>query len=314
MKWLGNFETNYGLGRVIPEIINLHKEPSFESPVIKVYWNDSVHNITGIDLSDDVDAYNRVWYQINNEGYVYSGHIQPVFTKLNDVADNIPDGGILAEVTVPYTDARWKPDSTQRVAYRFYFETTHWVIGKETDEQNNIWYKILDDKWDLILFTPANHLRLITADELAPLSPSVPSREKRLEVRIADQLVVAYEYDRPVFSAKTATGAKFSNGEFSTPFGTHSTFHKRPSRHMAAGNLAYNGYDLPGVPWVCYITERGVAFHGTYWHNDYGRPRSHGCINLTPRASKWIYLWTLPVVPPHEQRTYEEFGTRVDVI
>ncbi|MEJ2353252.1 MAG: L,D-transpeptidase, partial [Anaerolineales bacterium] len=58
----------------------------------------------------------------------------------------------------------------------------------------------------------------------------------------------------------------------------------------------------------------GIAFHGTYWHNDYGRPRSHGCINLTSRAAKWIYRWTLPVVPPDQQRVYEDFGTRVDVI
>ena len=106
----------------------------------------------------------------------------------------------------------------------------------------------------------------------------------------------------------------FSNGKFYTPPGRHKTFHKRPSRHMAAGNLAYNGYDLPGIPWVCYITERGIAFHGTYWHNDYGRPRSHGCINLTPQAAKWIYRWTLPVVPPNEQKMYNEFATRVDVI
>ena len=82
---------------------------------------------------------------------------------------------------------------------------------------------------------------------------------------------------------------------------------------MAAGNLAANGFDLPGVPWVSYFTERGVAFHGTYWHNDYGRPRSHGCVNLTPAAAKWIYRWTNPVVPPEKQRMVKSFGTIVNV-
>jgi len=58
---------------------------------------------------------------------------------------------------------------------------------------------------------------------------------------------------------------------------------------MARGNLAANGYDLPGVPWNSYITEEGIAFHGTYWHNNFGKPRSHGCINLTPRLRNGFF-------------------------
>ena len=83
---------------------------------------------------------------------------------------------------------------------------------------------------------------------------------------------------------------------------------------MAAGDrAAANSYDLPGIPWVCYITEDGVAFHGTYWHNDYGKPRSHGCINLTPQAARWIYLWTMPYVDPQKDGDYDETATAVDV-
>ena len=93
------------------------------------------------------------------------------------------------------------------------------------------------------------------------------------------------------------------------------TNRKRPSRHMAGGDLAAaDGFDLPGVPWVSYINGRGVALHGTYWHNDYGRPRSHGCINLTPEAAKWIYRWTIPAVPPAEGLVWEDHGTRVVVV
>ena len=61
---------------------------------------------------------------------------------------------------------------------------------------------------------------------------------------------------------------------------------------------AEGGYDLPGVPWCSFFTGTGVAFHGTYWHNDYGRPRSHGCVNLPSMDAKFIYRWTMPVVPP----------------
>jgi lipoprotein-anchoring transpeptidase ErfK/SrfK len=68
------------------------------------------------------------------------------------------------------------------------------------------------------------------------------------------------------------------------------------------------------VPWVLYITESGISFHGTYWHNDFGRPRSHGCINLTPQAAKWLYRWTMPVVQPTNQFAYEDKGTKVEIV
>ena len=82
---------------------------------------------------------------------------------------------------------------------------------------------------------------------------------------------------------------------------------------MAAGDLASSGFDLPGVPWVLYITQSGISFHGTYWHNDYGRPRSHGCINLTPQAAKWLFRWTTPNVSVDKEFVYGFVGTRVDI-
>ena len=301
-------------GRVIYELIESFDQPSFSGNVIRQYWLDTVVNITASTIGDHEPDYNRIWYQINHEGWVHSGAIQPVQTYINEPVAEIPPGGQLAEVTVPYTEARWDAGPDEHVAYRFYYETTHWVIGFLYAPDGSPWYRILDDKWDLIYFVSARHMRLIPPTELSTLSPGVPAKAKRIEVLTTEQVVVAYEWDQPVFMARTATGAEFSNGKFYTPLGRHKTFHKRPYRHMAAGNLAYNGYDLPGIPWVSYITESGIAFHGTYWHNDYGQPRSHGCINLTPQASKWIYRWTLPAVPYNEQSTYDQFATIVDIL
>ncbi len=82
---------------------------------------------------------------------------------------------------------------------------------------------------------------------------------------------------------------------------------------MATGDIASNGFDLPGVPWVLYITKSGISFHGTYWHNDYGRPHSHGCINMTPQAAKWLYRWTIPMVPPEKPVVSGYVGTKVQI-
>ncbi|MEW6716271.1 MAG: L,D-transpeptidase [Chloroflexota bacterium] len=301
-------------GRVIDTTITVFDLPSFSGNRVKVYWKDAVIPITEVTVGDELPEHNRVWYRIGEEGYAHSGTIQPVQTELQEPVLDIPQGGNLAEVTVPYTDAHWGPGKEYEVAYRLYYLTTHWVASCVTDQDNKPWYQIIDDKWEFVYYAPATHLRIIPLVELSPLSSHVPPRAKRIEVNTHLQTVIAYEWERPVFMARAATGAVFSNGDFSTPAGRHFTNHKRPSRHMAAGNLAYNGYDLPGVPWVSYITEEGIAIHGTYWHNDYGRPRSHGCINLTPQAAKWIFRWSHPLVPPHEQRVYETYGTPVDVI
>ncbi len=54
--------------------------------------------------------------------------------------------------------------------------------------------------------------------------------------------------------------------------------------------MAGPGYDLPGVPWVMYFYQ-GYALHGAYWHNNFGNPMSHGCVNLRIPEAEWLYLW-----------------------
>jgi hypothetical protein len=301
-------------GRVIESKIQVYDTPTFDGQKVKFYWKDNVLPIINATASSDQEAYNRIWYQIGENAYIYSGWIQPVRTVLNQPQGSIPPSGCLAEVTVPFTDAHWAPGKDKPFAYRYYYASTHWVVGLVPDQAGAFWYHILDDKWKFNFYVPAQHLRLVPANELSLLSPHVPASARRIEVRLRDQVMVAFENEKPVFMARIASGAVLREGDFSTPSGQFTTFHKRPSRHMAAGDLASNGYDLPGVPWVTYFTESGIAFHGSYWHNDFGLPRSHGCINLTPQAACWVYRWTLPTVPEDEQRIYETYGTRVDVV
>jgi len=301
-------------GRVVQNSVSVYDIPSFSGNELKIYWKDTILPITEITVGDETPAYNRIWYHIGKEGFVHSGVLQPVRTVLNQANNDIPTFGRLAEVTVPYTDAYWGAGKGFDVAYRYYYATTYWVTGLTKDANGEPWYQVMEDKWDFIQYVQAAHMRLVPDDELTPISIDVPLPAKRIEINTDDQVLVAYEWERPIFMARIASGAKFSTGNYSTPTGHHIINHKRPSRHMAAGNLAFNGYDLPGVPWVSYFTESGISIHGTYWHNDFGKPRSHGCVNLSPQAAKWVFRWTLPYVPPYEQRVYEDYGTSVDVI
>jgi lipoprotein-anchoring transpeptidase ErfK/SrfK len=299
-------------GRIIDRTVWSYDEPNLKAKRTKLYWHDLVVPITNTTIGDDESAYNRVWYQLEDSGYTYSGGIQPVHTILN-TPQQIPVRGVLGEVSVPYTDAYLEADLNSDFVYRLYYETVHWVIKAVDAADGSTWYGLLDDKSEQYYYVPAKHIRLISNEELAPLSPDIPSGNKRVELRLDDQLLLAYENGKIVFATRVSTGSKRTNGKYTTPDGDFITFHKRPTRHMARGDIASNGFDLPGVPWVLYITKGGISFHGTYWHNDYGRPHSHGCINMPPQAAKWLYRWTLPIVPPEKLLVYGYLGTQVEI-
>ncbi len=302
-------------GRVTSRLIWIFDAPSFNARRVNLYWRDSIVNISGISISQDAGDYNRVWYEIGTEGYAYSGTIQPVQTLLNAPSLDIPAEGALAQVTVPYTDAHEQPRLDSRGVYRMYYDTVHWIMSASTSSSDGkIWYQVLDDKWNELYYAPGEHLRLISADELAPLSPDVPDSQKKVQVRLDDQLVLAYENGQPVFATRAATGAIFLLGTYTTPTGHFMTFHKRPTRHMANGDITASGYDLPGVPWVMYFTESGLSLHGTFWHNDFGHPKSHGCVNLSVEAAKWLYRWTNPAVKPDARYAYGPVGTPLEIV
>ena len=310
-KNLKESEENSSLGRITAREIILYEEPTTNSRMLGVLKKDTLVNITKVVSGETEPAYNQIWYEINFDGFAHSGTIQPVQNNLNSPIQDIPSAGYLAEITVPFSDARWHPDNPYSIPYRLYHGCTFWVIKTSMAANGTYWYKIHDDE-GYNYFVDATHLHILNSEELSTLSADVPAQQKKLEVHLADQVVIAYEEDQPVFMTRAATGAKFSTGNFATPKGNFFTNRKRPSRHML-DNMG-SSYDLPGVPWVSYITEKGVAFHGTYWHNDFGSPRSHGCINLSNQAARWIYRWTTPKVPFEERYWAEMDGTSVEVI
>ncbi len=302
-------------GRVTSRLVWLYDQPSFNGRPTKMYWRDSVIDVTGVVISQDVGDYNRIWYEIGDEGYAYSGTIQPVHTLLNTPTLQISSSGALGEVSVPYTDAHQLPDRASFANYRMYYASVHWVLAARTSSSDNhIWYQILDDKWNRKFYVPGEHLRLIPDDELAPLSPDIPSIQKKIQVRLTEQLVLGYEGNQLVFATRASTGAALSSGTYTTPAGSFMTFHKRPTRHMANGDITASGFDLPGVPWVMYFTESGLSLHGTYWHNDFGHPKSHGCVNLSMEAAKWLFRWTTPVVRPQSEFAYQPTGTTLEIV
>jgi hypothetical protein len=225
--------------------------------------------------------------------------------------------GELFEVSVPYARSYRAPSPIANPLYRLYFQSTAWVVESLEGADGRRWYKLLDDLLGIHYFVRAEHLRRVPMEELEPLSPDVPLQEKRIQVDLWNQELRAFEYDRLVFRTNISSGIPDSRPKPNgiptiTPSGDFYVTKKMPLRHMGNGNLTSDleAYELPGVPWCSFFHETGVAFHGTYWHSDFGRPRSHGCVNMRTEEARWLYRWTLPVVSA-QSIIAVGYGTRV---
>jgi len=302
-------------GRSTMSGVNVFSEPFFNANTLSLLRQDEVVEVTGETQGDKGygNPFNSTWYQINTEGYAYSGAIQPVQTVHQKPVFDIPEIGVLGEITVAFSDTRRASTVFADRGYRIYYSTTHWITNTVVNrDEKSIWYKIYDRQTQESLYVPAHEMRVIPADELGPLAPKVPEEQKRIYVDLENQFVTAFEGENPVLVTRCASGAKGTK----TPLGNFRTYHKGPSVHMTnQGDGTKNTYHLPGVPWVSFFTGSGVALHGTYWHNDYGRPSSRGCVNLTPPDAKFMYRWTRPEVPigtPYLNQPGE--GTLVQVV
>ncbi len=117
----------------------------------------------------------------------------------------------------------------------------------------------------------------------APVKPprSVEGDERWIDVDLSEQRVYAYQGDQLVNSFLVSTGL------WNTPTvqGRYRIYVKYRAQTMSGP-----GYYLPNVPFVMYFY-KDYSFHGTYWHNNFGSPMSHGCVNMRTNEAKWLYNW-----------------------
>ena len=141
-------------------------------------------------------------------------------------------------------------------------------------------------------------LQVPTAEEAARYGPVFPAvTDPGAHVGVGRELVVvlstqtAYAYENGILQKRSV----ISSGLPATPTvqGNYKIYRKLRYRHMVGPD-----YDLPNVPWVMYFYQ-GYAFHGTYWHNNFGTPMSHGCVNMTNADAQWFYNFAPLGTPVH---------------
>ncbi|MBU1203244.1 L,D-transpeptidase [Patescibacteria group bacterium] len=152
----------------------------------------------------------------------------------------------------------------------------------------------LNDNWELLLGTDlmdtdTDHDGYSDGQEVLnaydPLDMRPIQIEKLIKVNIKDQSLSYYFGDKMMDSFKISSGVRGMD----TPVGDFEVMQKFPTKHY--GGI---GYDYPNTKWNLLFTKRiyGYYIHGAYWHNNFGHPMSHGCVNVAYENMEPLYWWS----------------------
>lgn len=319
------------LGRnCVGGMINLRARPSVNSQSLGNVYEDTVfvwlREVVG---EAPAGLYSRRWVE-TPEGYLYAPVVQPVRNLPNQPLSVLPERagvrGMWAEVTIPYVDLRLINEAPQSPWFkevlkpRLYYSQVIWVDDIRVNEQGQTFYRVNEraGSYGDVFWAAAEAFRPLTEEDLEPIHPE--ATDKKIVVDLNHQTLSCYEGNNEVYFCRVSSGAKYDYQgnpveEWATPLGPHPIWRKLVSIHMSGGGTGA-GWDTPGVAWTSLFVGTGVAIHSTFWHNDFGTPRSHGCVNITPEDAKWVFRWTLPYVPyePGDVMVEMPGGTIVEVV
>lgn len=183
------------------------------------------------------------------------------------------------------------PAAGLRVARRLGYREALPLSGRSSKLGGTSYVETRDGHW-------VRDEQLVREDGFSRLPGWAKGKRTWIHVSISKQTLVAYEGERAVYVTLVSTGAD----GVGPPETTRSTVRGQfvvHTKHVSArmsSDEAGDEYDLREVPYVQYFHE-GYALHAAYWHDGFGTPRSHGCINLSPRDARWLFHWTEPAVP-----------------
>jgi len=306
--------------------VDVHLKPDVNSPIVKSIYDDTVvpwlREVNAINV--DLNVRNQRWVE-TPEGYVWASIMQPVRNIPNQPLTALPANGangFWGEVTIPYVDLILENPPARgpgvrylienNIANRLYYSQVMWIDQIKLSSEGRPLYRVNEryGSFGDIFWADGVAFRPLTHDDVSTINPDVDPKEKTVKVNLTYQTLSCMEGNQEVYFCRVSTGIL----ENSTPLGDHTTWRKLVSVHMAGGTVAA-GFDTAGISWTNLFVGEGVAIHSTFWHNDFGQQRSHGCVNCRPDDAKWVWRWTSPDVPiePGDVTVQMPGGTHVIV-
>ena len=248
-------------------------------------WDREFDPRTGLHIRSTVEHRGRRYFRlVRGGGYVPAEDVRPARPS-RFAGEMIEDGEQVGWVR--RRPAKVQPRAGRGRILRRLGRRTGFHVLEQTKVGRMLFLRIGEGEW-------IRQLGLRMTERVDP-PPAAGPDERWVHVNRATQILTAYEGSRQVFATLVSTGRE----GVATPRGTFRIWAKLATNDMSdeSDSIDERPYLMQGVPWVMYFNE-GVALHGAYWHNEFGRRRSHGCVNLAPRVAAFLFSWARPTLPP----------------
>lgn len=223
------------------------------------------------------------WYEINPNEWVKSDDItMTTISPFQGVKmlrqPERPFGWVVVRDFTPSTAPGAPEDPTLGKMYRYdFFE----VYSAVEDSEGWLWYDLGDGRW-----VRQTEVSLV---DVKKRPDDVGADEYWVEVDLYEQTMAAYEGDRMVFATLISSGLN----RWATREGLFQVFDRWTKTKMSGAEGKVDYYFVEDVPYTMYFDEdMEIALHGAYWHDRFGYKHSHGCVNLPPLDSEWVFNWS----------------------
>lgn len=256
---------------------------------------------------DPVTFTSGIWYEINQNEYVRAEVLTPYVASTFRGVEVLnrperPFGWIIRDTPIfsaPVNQSTPADISGWPVARKlagpeqaFMPRYTQVTVYEHSNAGDWGWYRIGEDQWV--------HLYDVGKVEVMSRPTEIPAGERWIMVNLFDQTMAVYdERDRMIYATLISSGRQVEG--WRTPPGIFRIHTKVQVGKMYGGGLS-DRYFLEDVTATMYF-HQGYAFHAAYWHDDFGRYKSHGCVNMSPADAEWLYNWSTPVASPQLNQT-----------
>jgi len=248
-----------------------------------------------VSIEEEVEQAGQLWYRIADQAYVLASDLLPGEpSAFHGVAITQTLTHPLAFVAAQGLNVRARPgvaSDNPGLSTLARYDVVSYLGSQQAGDA--LWHQIGENGWIHGAYARVVYPVQRPAD--------VPADARWIAVDLAQQTLSAYEGDRMVFATLVSTGRP----PWYTPKGLNRIWIKLQAGDMQGG-LVERGdyYALQDVPWIMYFN-KDVGLHAAYWHDRFGYPSSHGCVNLSPLDAKWLFDWATPQLPfPHSSHVY----------
>ena len=268
-------------GRVIVSPAILYPDPGMaarrQNPS-RTFPNEEVY----LTFTDELILEGSTYYEVVEDGWIAASDIEELFPSAYQGIQivSFPQGGFgwMVDDGWSYQSPPSEDRQRRRGAYLTRY-SLHEVYDIAIQEDGERWYKLGDQRW--VADVDFSYVSLREGN------PTMNQKPRWIEVNLSHQNLVVYEDEIPVYAALVSTGREPAwTGE-----GAYTIYNKIDNHPLISPDpVAIGDYYLEDVPYLLYY-QGSWAIHSAYWHDEFGKPNSHGCVNLSLSDAAWLFAW-----------------------